>query len=92
MYAAGKDMYDSEISPLFAQLRDIPPILIMADDQEILLDDATRLARNITDAGGMVKLHLTHGLWHVWPMYGDFPESAIALDLINQHVLHPSGD
>ncbi len=92
LYAAGKDMYDSEISPLFAQLRDIPPILIMADDQEILLDDATRLARNVTDAGGIAKLHLTHGLWHAWPMYGDFPESAIALDLISQHVLHPSGD
>lgn len=43
MYAGGKNKRDSDISPLFSDFHDIPPILMFADEQEILLDDAIRL-------------------------------------------------
>lgn len=92
LYAGSRDMRDPNISPLFSELQDIPPLLIMVDDHEILLDDTTRLARRVEKAGGTAKLHVTHGLWHVWPIWGDFPESAIALDLIGQHVSQPIDD
>ncbi len=90
LYADGRDMHHSDISPLFAELQGIPPILLLADDHEILLDDATRLAEYVTNAGGKAKLHVTQGLWHVWPIWGDFPESVIALDMIRQHISHSS--
>ena len=88
LYAGSKDMHDPDISPLFADLQGLPPLLLMADDQEILLDDTTRLAGRVEKAGGTVKLHVTHGLWHVWPIWGDFPESVYALEMIAQHITH----
>lgn len=92
LYAGSRDMNDPDISPLFAELQGVPPILLMVDDHEILLDDTIRLASRLIDAGGMAKLHVTQGLWHVWPIWGEFPESTIALDMIDRHVSHPIGD
>lgn len=86
LYAGSRDKHDPDISPLFAELKDIPPLLLMVDDHEILLDDAKRLAIRVEKAGGKAKLYVTHGLWHVWPIWGDFPESVIALDMIAQHI------
>lgn len=87
LYGAGKDLRDPNISPLFADLSDIPPMLIMADSNEILLDDSTRLVQKILASSGLAKLHAVDGLWHVWPAWGEFPESKIALEMIRQHVL-----
>ena len=92
LYADGRDMSDPCISPLFADLKDLPPILLLVDDHEILFDDTTRLVRKIIDAGGKAKLHVTHGLWHVWPIWGDFPESETALNVISQHISQSMSD
>lgn len=91
VYVDDKDTSDPDISPLLAELHNIPPLLIMVDDQEVLFDDAIRLARKVIDAGGIAKLHITQGLWHVWPLWGDFPESTIALNMIDQHISNPTG-
>jgi len=85
-YAGNEDLSNPNISPLFANLHGIPPTLVMVDDSEILLDDATRLIEKITASGGLAKLIVSHGLWHVWPTWGDFPESNTALDDIRQHI------
>ncbi len=92
LYAGSRDLRNPEISPLFANLHDIPPILIMADRQEILLDDATRLARRVEESGGISRLHVSQGLWHVWPLWGDFPESTIALNMISHHIANQGED
>ena len=86
LYAGSREMHDPDISPLFADPQGIPPLLLMVDDHEILLDDTTRLASKVEKVGGTVKLHVTHGLWHAWPLWGDFPESVCALDMIDQHI------
>jgi len=85
-YAGNKDLSNPDISPLFAHFNDMPPTLAMVDDSEILLDDARRLVEKITASGGIAKLLVSHGLWHVWPAWGDFPESVAALDDIKQHI------
>jgi hypothetical protein len=36
---------------------------------------ATRLAV----AGDTVELHVVAGMWHCWPVWGEFPESDAAL-------------
>lgn len=92
LYAGSCDRNDPDISPLFAEVQGVPPILLLVDDHEILLDDTTRLAKKVIDAGGIANLHVTHGLWHVWPIWGDFPESMIALDMIKKHISHPTGN
>jgi len=73
---------------LLANFKAMPPTLVMVDDSEILLDDAKHLANKITASGGLANLLVLQGLWHVWPAWGDFPESVSALNEIKQHVLH----
>lgn len=89
LYACGKELGSPEISPLFAELVELPPILVMVDDQEILLDDAIRLVQKITSSAGIAKLHVVNGLWHVWPAWGEFAESTMALRSIRRHILKP---
>lgn len=86
-YAGNRDLNDPDISPLLADIQGIAQTLVMVDDSEILLDDAKRLVDKITRAGGTARLVLSNGLWHVWPAWGDFPESTRALDDIKQHIL-----
>ena len=63
-YAAELEPADPRCSPLFADLRDLPPILIHAGANELLLSDAEALAERIRDAGGEVTLEVAEGLWH----------------------------
>ena len=55
---------DPRVSPLYAELRRLPPTLIQVGEDEILLDDATRLADRIWGAGVEVELERFPGLWH----------------------------
>jgi epsilon-lactone hydrolase len=53
-------------SPLHADLRDFPPLLIEAGADEYLADDSRRLARRAAEAGVDVHLELVPGVPHVW--------------------------
>jgi epsilon-lactone hydrolase len=44
-YTAGRDPALSLISPVFADLSGLPPLIIQAGTHEVLLDDAVRLAQ-----------------------------------------------
>ena len=60
---------DPRVSPLYANLRGFPPILIQAGSAETLLDDSTRLAAVAGEADVPVTLeiwpHMIHA-WHLW--------------------------
>ena len=49
---------DPRISPVYADLRDLPPMLIQAAENEVLVDDAKRLADAAKRAGVSVELQL----------------------------------
>ncbi|HEY0973395.1 MAG TPA: alpha/beta hydrolase [Solimonas sp.] len=67
-------------SPLFADLRGLPPMLVQVGDREILLDDSRRLAERVREVGGELKLEVWPGLFHVWQIFaGKMPEAARAL-------------
>lgn len=87
LYACGKELSDPGISPLFADLKELPPLLVMVDDNEILLDDTIRLVKKVTSSAGIAELHVVNGLWHVWPAWGEFAESTMALSRIRKHML-----
>ncbi len=65
----GMDRKDSRVSPLYADLRSFPPILIQVGSAETLLDDATRFAALAGAADVSVTLeiwpHMIHA-WHLW--------------------------
>jgi monoterpene epsilon-lactone hydrolase len=66
---AGMNRRDPRVSPLYADLRDFPPILIQVGSAETLLDDATRFAAAAGEADVPVTLevwpHMIHA-WHLW--------------------------
>lgn len=60
---------DPKVSPLFADLHGLPPLLIQAGSHEVLLDDATRLARAAAAADVAVILDVTPGVPHVFQAF-----------------------
>ena len=54
------------VSPLFADLHGLPPLLIQAGSHEVLLDDATRLAAHAASADLTVSLEITADVPHVF--------------------------
>ena len=51
-------------SPLFADLKGLPPVILQAGEHEILLDDTLRLEKALTQAKVPVTLQVYPGLWH----------------------------
>jgi monoterpene epsilon-lactone hydrolase len=65
-YTADRDPTADLVSPIFADLTGLPPLLIQAGSHEILLDDATRLAARAAAADVAVTLEVTPGVPHVF--------------------------
>lgn len=80
MYANGRPLDDPELSPLFADLAGLPPMLVQTGLDEILLDDSRRLVEGATAVGVDITLDLAAGMWHVYPAFaGLMPEADEAL-------------
>lgn len=65
-YVADGDRTADLVSPIFADLTELPPLLIQAGSHEILLDDATRLAARAAAADVAVRLEVTPDVPHVF--------------------------
>jgi acetyl esterase/lipase len=63
-YVGSADPADPSISPIFADLQGVTPILVQAGSHEILLDDAVRLARRAAICDVDVTLDVTAGVPH----------------------------
>jgi epsilon-lactone hydrolase len=86
-YTAGQDAALALISPIFADLSGLPPLIIQAGTHELLLDDAVRLAQQAATADVEVTLDITAGVPHVFQAY--YPildEAAAALDRAGQFL------
>ena len=84
-YTAGQDAALGLISPLFADLTGLPPLIIQAGTHEVLLDDALRLASAAATADVEVTLDITPGAPHVFQAYHPIlDEAAAALDRAGQ--------
>ena len=78
---------DPLISPVFANVSGLPPMLIQVGDDEILLDDSTRLAEKLEAAGIDVEIEIWPDMWHVFQMFiGKMPESRKAVEKIGRYI------
>ena len=68
-YLKGADPKAPLASPLYADLRGLPPLLIQVGGAEILLDDSTRFAKRAEDAGVAVTLEIWEEMLHVWHLF-----------------------
>jgi epsilon-lactone hydrolase len=90
-YAQGQNAALPLISPVFADLAGLPPLIIQAGSHEVLLDDALRLARVAAIADVEIALDITPGVPHVFQTYSPIlDEAAAALDrageLLSAHL------
>ncbi len=75
---AGENRFDPEVSPVFGDLRGLPPSLIFAGSGEVLLGDAVEMAERLREQGCRCELHVEEGMWHAYVLY-PLPESKAAL-------------
>ena len=64
-FTGGADPGAPQFAPLTADLTGLPPMVVQVGSEEILLDDAVRLAVRARAAGVPVDLRRFDGLWHV---------------------------
>ena len=80
MYAGKRDPKDPMMSPLFADLRGLPPLLIHVGGDEIMLDDSRLLAERASAGGVDVTYKAWPGLWHTFQHESpEIPEATQAL-------------
>lgn len=77
-YFAGSDLRTPYISPVYGDFAGLPPMLIIAGAQELLVDDCCLLAQRGKEAEVEVELHLYSGMSHDWPLL--FPELSESKD------------
>jgi acetyl esterase/lipase len=79
-YAGDNDPRLPWISPLYGDLRGLPPLLLYAGGDETLLTDSTRFAEKARIAGVDITLHVEKGMFHCYPVCaGLFPEATRAM-------------
>lgn len=75
----GRRVNDPEISPLFGDLSNLPPILIQVSAHEMLYGDAVRYANKAASQGTEVTVQAWPQLVHVFQLFSDLPEAQDAL-------------
>jgi acetyl esterase/lipase len=79
-FAGPLALTDPRLSPLYADLRGLPPTLLQVGEREILLDDSLRWADRAWGADVEVELQRFPGMWHDFQIQaGMFADSARAV-------------
>jgi len=79
------DRRDPLVSPLFAELSGMPPSLIFAGGDEIMLDDARLMHEKLRRAGCKSYLHIAPERWHAYVLY-DLQENRDDYERINRFL------
>ena len=90
-YTGDNDPGEPLISPLYGELRGLPPLYISVGGDEVHHDGAVDFTRKAEAAGVNVTLRVGEGLFHCYPACaGMFPEATRALaeicEFIKKHI------
>jgi len=83
LYAPGLDAREPGISPLFGDVRGLPPALVLVGSSEILLDDSVRFAARADDA----ELQVWHDMPHIFPIVHRLDEAGAAIEEMARFVM-----
>jgi acetyl esterase/lipase len=87
VYLGDHDPRTPLASPLYADLRGLPPLLIQASAAEVLLDDSTRLAARAATSGVRTTLEVWPEMPHVWHLFAAIlPEGREAIEHIGSFI------
>ncbi len=77
VYAAGHDLTDPYLSPVFADFsKGYPPTLVQSGTRDLFLSNSVLIHRRLRDAGIDAELHVWEGMPHGGFGFGDTPENA----------------
>lgn len=86
-YAQKEPLNNPLISPIFADLKGLPPLLIQAGGIEALVDDSITLANRAKEAGVEVTLEVYENMTHVFQNFGEkLSESRKAFESVNEFI------
>lgn len=79
-YYAAQNPQHPLISPLWADLNGLPPLFVLAGENEILRDEAVQFAERARQAEVAVDLKIWSGMVHAFPLFAGFiPEGKMAI-------------
>lgn len=88
LYLGEEDNRNPLASPLYADLKKLPPLYIQVGTAEILLDDSIRFADLARAAGVDVSLDIWDDMIHMFQMFAAMaPEGQDAIDKIGEFIL-----
>ena len=86
-YCAAADPRNPYISPVYGDPAGLPPALIQAGSDEILRDDAVRMADRMRAAGCEAEVEIWQQMPHVWHLYARLvPEGRRAIVRIGEFL------
>jgi acetyl esterase/lipase len=86
-YLAGTDPRTPYASPLYGDARGLPPVLIQVGSDEILRDDAVRMAEKLQSHNPRSKLEVWPRMPHVWQLFAPvLPEASRAIAQIGDFI------
>lgn len=82
VYADKEELSNPLISPIFADYKDFPPMMILTGGREILLSDSMNLARKAALSKTNINLIVWDNLYHVFAADSNLPESKEAIEML----------
>jgi len=87
LYLGTHSARDPLASPLFGDLRGLPPLLMQVGDREVMLDDTRRFAARAREHGVRVTEEVWPGMFHVFQAFaGVLAEGMQAIDRIGHWI------
>lgn len=91
-YQGERPATDPMISPVFADLSGLPPLLFQVGDAEMLRDDSVAAAKQAVAMGTPARLEVWPGMFHSWQSFHPhFPEAVAAVEHIAEFVCEIAG-
>jgi len=86
-YAPQEKLQHPWVSPLYADLKELPPIYIQVSTSEILLDDTRRFFEKALAAGVDIQVDYWDKMVHVWQAFGVYlPEAIEAIEKLGIYI------
>jgi monoterpene epsilon-lactone hydrolase len=86
-YVQGNDKKDPLVSPVFADLHGLPPLLIHVGSEEMMLSTSQKIYQNALRDGVKAKLFVGAEMWHGWHLFAGFvPEAKLAMQKVGDYI------
>ena len=87
-YIGDGDSTDPFISPLFADLHNLPPFLLQVGSDEVLLSECKQMVKNARRDKVKATLRVGKGMWHNWHLSANYmPESSDSIKTVADYIV-----